>query len=176
MLLPPINFIFKLLQQHSIVQIWLYEQVCLNRSAGGLFLLQEVPRLGPKIRFQMEGVVLIDTLSLQLAIRIEGKIRGFDEFMNLVVDDAVEVKQVTKTNDKEERKNLGAQLLSALDTVDSIDANPARRPDPFERRQRFSDPELVRLRRLGGTTKYECRGKTQSSEAIPDGLGLWSWN
>lgn len=44
-LLPPINFIFKLLQQGSTVQIWLYEQ---------------------------------------LGIRIEGKIRGFDEFMNLV--------------------------------------------------------------------------------------------
>jgi small nuclear ribonucleoprotein E len=51
-LLPPINFIFKLLQQHSTVQIWLYEQ---------------------------------------LNMRIEGKIRGFDEFMNLVIDDAVEV-------------------------------------------------------------------------------------
>jgi len=56
-LLPPINFIFKLLQQHSTVQIWLYEQ---------------------------------------LGMRIEGKIRGFDEFMNLVIDDAVEVKQSTK--------------------------------------------------------------------------------
>lgn len=44
-LLPPINFIFKLLQQHSTVQIWLFEQ---------------------------------------LGMRIEGKIRGFDEFMNLV--------------------------------------------------------------------------------------------
>lgn len=58
-LLPPINFIFKLLQQHSTVQIWLYEQ---------------------------------------LGMRIEGKIRGFDEFMNLVVDDAVEVKQSTKAD------------------------------------------------------------------------------
>ena len=29
-LLPPINFIFKLLQQHSTVQIWLYEQVRLQ--------------------------------------------------------------------------------------------------------------------------------------------------
>ncbi|KAI3402093.1 hypothetical protein diail_22 [Diaporthe ilicicola] len=79
-LLPPINFIFKLLQQHSIVQIWLYEQ---------------------------------------LSIRIEGKIRGFDEFMNLVVDDAVEVKQITKTNDKEERKNLG-QILLKGDNVSLI--------------------------------------------------------
>ncbi|GJC96992.1 LSM domain-containing protein [Colletotrichum higginsianum] len=79
-LLPPINFIFKLLQyalapsapvhqqQHTTVQIWLYEQ---------------------------------------LSIRIEGKIRGFDEFMNLVIDDAVEVKQITKTNLEEKRTPLG---------------------------------------------------------------------
>ena len=60
----------------------------------------------------------------QLSIRIEGKIRvrpiitvakgaelmenqGFDEFMNLVLDDAVEVRQVTKTNEKESRRSLG---------------------------------------------------------------------
>ena len=77
-LLPPINFIFKLLQQHSTVQIWLYEQ---------------------------------------LGIRIEGKIRGFDEFMNLVIDDAVEVKQATKDEPKPEesegagRRELGQILL-----------------------------------------------------------------
>jgi hypothetical protein len=34
--------------------------------------------------------------------------QGFDEFMNLVLDDAVEVKQITKTNDKETRRPLGA--------------------------------------------------------------------
>ena len=56
-LLPPINFIFKLLQQHSTVQIWLFEQ---------------------------------------LGMRIYCKIRCFDEFLNLVIDDAVEVKQSTK--------------------------------------------------------------------------------
>lgn len=70
-LLPPINFIFKLLQTHATVQIWLYEQ---------------------------------------LQIRIEGKIRGFDEFMNLVVDDAVEIKLATKTED-ETRRELGQILL-----------------------------------------------------------------
>lgn len=79
-LLPPINFIFKLLQQHSTVQIWLYEQ---------------------------------------LAIRIEGKIRGFDEFMNLVIDDAVEVKIVTKSNPEEERRKLG-QILLKGDNVSLI--------------------------------------------------------
>jgi len=76
---PPINFIFKLLQQHSTVQIWLYEQ---------------------------------------LAIRIEGKIRGFDEFMNLVIDDAVEVKQATKTTE-ESRRQLG-QILLKGDNVSLI--------------------------------------------------------
>ncbi|KAK1969871.1 LSM domain-containing protein [Colletotrichum caudatum] len=79
-LLPPINFIFKLLQQHTTVQIWLYEQ---------------------------------------LSIRIEGKIRGFDEFMNLVIDDAVEVKQVTKTNPEEKRRALG-QILLKGDNVSLI--------------------------------------------------------
>ncbi|EKD19748.1 uncharacterized protein L3040_001906 [Drepanopeziza brunnea f. sp. 'multigermtubi'] len=78
-LLPPINFIFKLLQQRSTVQIWLYEQ---------------------------------------LAIRIEGKIRGFDEFMNLVIDDAVEVKQATKTS-AESRRDLG-QILLKGDNVSLI--------------------------------------------------------
>lgn len=32
----------------------------------------------------------------QLGMRIEGRLRGFDEFMNLVVDEAVEVRQSTK--------------------------------------------------------------------------------
>ncbi|KAF2722485.1 LSM-domain-containing protein [Polychaeton citri CBS 116435] len=85
-LLPPINFIFKLLQQRSTVQIWLYEQ---------------------------------------LGIRIEGKIRGFDEFMNLVVDDAVEVKQPTKSQPEIDsataRRNLGRILLKG-DNVALIQA------------------------------------------------------
>ncbi|KAI0185479.1 small nuclear ribonucleoprotein-like protein e [Xylaria flabelliformis] len=79
-LLPPINFIFKLLQSHAHVKIWLYEQ---------------------------------------LSIRIEGKIRGFDEFMNLVIDDAVEVKQISKTNPEEKRRELG-QILLKGDNVSLI--------------------------------------------------------
>ena len=71
-LLPPINFIFKLLQQHSTVQIWLFEQ---------------------------------------LGMRIEGKIRGFDEFMNLVIDDAVEVTLPKKDGTGEERRKVGQILL-----------------------------------------------------------------
>ena len=33
--------------------------------------------------------------------------QGFDEFMNLVIDDAVEVKQATKTDPEEKRRELG---------------------------------------------------------------------
>jgi len=80
-LLAPIHFIFKLLQQRSLVSIWLYEQ---------------------------------------LAVRIEGKIRGFDEFMNLVIDEAVEVRQATKT-DPEKRRQLG-QILLKGDNVSLIQA------------------------------------------------------
>ncbi|KAJ3416010.1 hypothetical protein HDV05_003607 [Chytridiales sp. JEL 0842] len=42
----------------------------------------------------------------QTDIRIEGKIIGFDEFMNLVLDDAAEI--AVKTGD---RKSLGRILL-----------------------------------------------------------------
>ncbi|KAI6247402.1 Small nuclear ribonucleoprotein E [Erysiphe necator] len=78
-LLPPINFIFKLLQQRSLVVVWLYEQ---------------------------------------LGIRVEGRVRGFDEFMNLVLDDAVEVKPQTKTS-AESRRPLG-QILLKGDNVSLI--------------------------------------------------------
>ncbi|KAJ5373668.1 Ribonucleoprotein LSM domain eukaryotic/archaea-type [Penicillium concentricum] len=56
----------------------------------------------------------------QLAFRIEGKIRGFDEFMNLVIDDAVEVRLATKT-EEEKRRPLG-QILLKGDNVSLIQA------------------------------------------------------
>ncbi|KAJ5787029.1 hypothetical protein N7457_002019 [Penicillium paradoxum] len=56
----------------------------------------------------------------QLAFRIEGKIRGFDEFMNLVIDDAVEVRLATKT-EEEKRRPLGQVLLKG-DNVSLIQA------------------------------------------------------
>ncbi|CAK7894632.1 small nuclear ribonucleoprotein E [[Candida] anglica] len=66
-MIPPINLIFKYLQQQAPVTIWLYEQT---------------------------------------QSRIQGKIRGFDEFMNVVVDDAVEVSTEDGT-----RESLGRILL-----------------------------------------------------------------
>jgi small nuclear ribonucleoprotein E len=99
-LVPPINFIFKLLQQHSTVQIWLYEQ---------------------------------------LGIRIEGKLRGFDEFMNLVVDEAVEVKQPTKDEPEPEnpRRKLGRSSIPW--SSGGQNANDLSRADIAEGRQRVLD-------------------------------------
>lgn len=66
-MLPPINLIFKYLQQQAPVTIWLYEQT---------------------------------------QLRIQGKIRGFDEFMNLVVEDATEVSMADGS-----KEELGMILL-----------------------------------------------------------------
>lgn len=78
-MIPPINLIFKYLQQQSPVTIWLYEQT---------------------------------------QLRIQGKIRGFDEFMNVVVDDAVEV----STNDGS-KESLGRILLKGdnITLISSLD-------------------------------------------------------
>ena len=40
--------------------------------------------------------------------------QGFDEFMNLVLDDAVEVKLETKT-DEEKRRDLGMLIIALVD-------------------------------------------------------------
>ena len=102
-LLPPINFIFKLLQQHSTVSIWLYEQLAI--------------RIEGKIR-------VLRTLftNLYRAISDNALYQGFDEFMNLVIDDAVEVKQATKT-DEEKRRELGTILIDL-----SISMKKLKRP------------------------------------------------
>lgn len=78
-MLPPINLIFKYLQQQSVVTIWLYEQT---------------------------------------QLRIQGKVRGFDEFMNIVVDEAVEIS--TKDGSKEQ---LGRILLKGdnITLISSLD-------------------------------------------------------
>lgn len=78
-ILPPINLIFKYLQQQSVVTIWLYEQT---------------------------------------QLRIQGKIRGFDEFMNVVVEEAVEVSTVDGS-----KETLGRILLKgdSITLISSLD-------------------------------------------------------
>ncbi|GAA97735.1 uncharacterized protein L969DRAFT_91090 [Mixia osmundae IAM 14324] len=45
-----------------------------------------------------------------LDFRLEGKIIGFDEFMNVVLDDAEEI-YIKRKDDRPERKSLGRLLL-----------------------------------------------------------------
>ncbi|KAK7183090.1 LSM domain-containing protein [Paraphaeosphaeria sporulosa] len=87
-LLPPINFIFKLLQQRATVSIWLYEN------------------LGMRI----EGKLRVRTGAALTAVHRADSSQGFDEFMNLVIDDAVEV-TLAKKETPEERRKLGQVLL-----------------------------------------------------------------
>lgn len=47
-------------------------------------------------------------------MRIEGFIKGFDEFMNLVIEDAVEVKQPDRNNPEERRRELGKHSRTSL--------------------------------------------------------------
>lgn len=67
--------------------------------------------------------------------------QGFDEFMNLVIDDAIEVKQPTKLDPEETRRSLGM-----FDTVcfgESVIMLISTRPDLAQGRQRLAHPELV---------------------------------
>lgn len=118
MLLPPINFIFKLLQQHSTVQIWLYEQVRLS-------LREFLPRVSSrKANSRCDGtarhpyrrkdsrVRRVHELGGQSYARSPPKLGRCSHVEQ--IDDAVEVKQITKTNDKETRRNLGTRLLLDL--------------------------------------------------------------
>lgn len=66
---------------------------------------------------QQQALVTI-WLYEQTQLRIQGRIRGFDEFMNLVVDEAVEI----STTDGE-REDLGRILLKGdnITLVSSLD-------------------------------------------------------
>ncbi|CUS24122.1 LAQU0S14e00628g1_1 [Lachancea quebecensis] len=71
---PPINCIFNFLQQQTLVNFWLFEQV---------------------------------------QTRIRGRISGFDEFMNVVIDDAAEIPIDSKTGSElpDQAVELGRILL-----------------------------------------------------------------
>ncbi|ODA81258.1 hypothetical protein RJ55_04222 [Drechmeria coniospora] len=88
-------------------------------GGGGRRVL--LPPINMIFKLLQTNAVVSVWLYEQLGIRIEGKIRGFDEFMNLVIDNAVEVGLVTKssTNTEETRKPLG-QILLKGDNVSLI--------------------------------------------------------
>lgn len=74
-LLPPINFLFRLLQQRSTVQIWLYEQLSI-RIIG---TIRVRARRETRLSFSLAVAAILTRLFLFFFWK------GFDEFMNLVV-------------------------------------------------------------------------------------------
>jgi len=64
--------------------------------------------------------------------------------MNLVVDDAIEVKQPTKTDPEESRRSLGMLPSTALRALVRVLTCLAR-PNPPQGRQRCSHPESMSL-------------------------------
>ena len=110
----------------------------------------------------------------QLSFRIEGKIRGFDEFLNLVLDDAVVVGQVTKTQPEETRKPLGMHLrLALLFSPPVYMSNVICRPHPTQGRQHLTAAERVAIRRRrylrttsGGSALHSIEAR-QNSATVP---------
>lgn len=64
--------------------------------------------------------------------------------MNLVVDDAIEVKQPTKTDPEESRRSLG-MLTSAAPRALIYTLTYCSRPNPPQGRQRCSHPKSMSL-------------------------------
>ena len=93
----PINLIFRYLQNRTRVSVWLYENVNTRYhiSNNSLDIIH-----GPMFR-------------------IEGHITGFDEYMNLVLDDASEVHTKRHTE-----KQLGRIMLKG-DNITLIQAKDA---------------------------------------------------
>lgn len=54
----------------------------------------------------------------QTQLRIQGKIRGFDEFMNIVIDDAVEVSTDDGTKEELGRILLKGENITLISSLD----------------------------------------------------------
>ncbi|CCF57518.1 hypothetical protein KAFR_0C05270 [Kazachstania africana CBS 2517] len=84
-----------------------------------------VPPINCIFNYLQQQVPVTFWLYEQVGIRIRGKIRGFDEFMNIVIDDAVEipVDSTTGTEQVDKGIKLGRILLKGdnITLITSID-------------------------------------------------------
>ncbi|XP_050936905.1 uncharacterized protein LOC103494302 isoform X1 [Cucumis melo] len=89
----PINLIFRFLQSKARIQIWLFEQKDLRIEGRIIYLVQFNQTIGIT-----KTKLCFDEAS--------NNAKGFDEYMNLVLDDAEEVNVKKKS-----KKALGRILL-----------------------------------------------------------------
>ena len=102
----PINLTFRMLQNRTRVQIWLYENTNL-RIEGRLMLIRN------------SNLYFKDFFIIIFNLYLTGCIVGFDEYMNLVLDDAEEYHVKTKN-----RKTLGRIMLKGDNITLIQNANP----------------------------------------------------
>jgi small nuclear ribonucleoprotein E len=106
--------------QKSRVQIWLFEQVN-TRIEGKLIVsrnLTSVSLTQCNMPFLWSGSAIMDSITGHLDVQ------GFDEFMNVVLDDTEELDLKKKT-----RKPLGRIMLKG-DNITLIAAAPAKDGEP----------------------------------------------
>ncbi|CAI4065021.1 hypothetical protein SUVZ_08G1930 [Saccharomyces uvarum] len=77
-----------------------------------------VPPINCIFNYLQQQTIVTIWLFEQVGIRIRGKIAGFDEFMNVVIDDAIEI-PVNSANGKEDVEK-GTQLGKILLKGDNI--------------------------------------------------------
>lgn len=115
------NVIFKNLQQASV------SNFCLHTSLTTLQKTKVVIWLYDNIEMRIEGKIIVCSQLTHVATCSQVSEQGFDEFMNIVVDDAAEI----YVKEAKPRRELGEQLhLSPLTTHRLWH----HRSHPFERR------------------------------------------
>lgn len=102
----PINLIFRYLQNRSRVQVWLYENV--NLRIEGVYGHGRHP-----------SQTLIELSTKRRKPPLVGHIVGFDEYMNLVLDDAEEYNTKSKN-----RKTMGRIMLKGDNITLIQNVNP----------------------------------------------------
>ena len=98
------NLIFRFLQSRQKVQIWLFEQTDL-RIEGRIIVSQPHSLVQPQDGFAVPDLIRSPFVLCELLRHVQ----GFDEYMNLVLDEAEEVSMKRKT-----RKALGEALATSL--------------------------------------------------------------
>jgi len=111
----PINVIFKNLQQRQKVVVWLYDNIEMRIEGKIIATFARPTRRTCHIRaFSRSFRALFPTLPLlphccnrSRLLTLCSLLQGFDEFMNLVIDDAAEV----FVKDAKPRREIGRILL-----------------------------------------------------------------
>uniref|UniRef100_J3L987 Small nuclear ribonucleoprotein E n=1 Tax=Oryza brachyantha TaxID=4533 RepID=J3L987_ORYBR len=154
----PINLIFRFLQSKARIQIWLFEQKDLRiegriiRALFGSVRKRILPYEELCCSCKVQLLSLISEEMTEVKYWVCHLLQGFDEYMNLVLDEAEEI-----NIKKDTRKSLGKEILNSAilglcsqHTVKSLILIRLR-SDPLKRRQHYINDEHGKV-----TTALPC--------------------